>query len=200
MKKPVAFLTRIQRKKQSIITSVRESQLPFMAPGLAACMLEAAIFFYSISMLHLLYMQVMMPIRLPFVFVLSTIPEFLAIVMMRCRIAYCLKQASDPILRRRFSRREWRAQNRTGSVTLLMSSALYFFSLGIMGTRLNFLLSLPVIVLCGIAIIFSLMPAPRDVDECLECAEYGERTFLSRFAPGAIRFMERDPFRVTPKV
>ncbi len=193
------FLKGITRRWRNTVSEFREGQIPFMAPAIAASLLELAMLLYCVSMLHLLYMQVTMPIRLPLLSVLSAFPEGLTIIMMRSRIAYCLHQASDPILRRSFSRREWRAQNRTGGFTLALATALYFFSVGIMGTHLTLILATPVVLTCATAIVFALMPAPRNMEECLEYAEYGQKTPLSRLAPGLVKRLEEDPFRLAKR-
>ena len=190
------FLIGMTRRWEGAVSGFREGPIPFMAPAIAASLLELAMLLYSVSMLHLFYMQMTMPIRLPLLSVLSALPAGLTIIMMRSRIAYCLHQASDPILRRRFSRREWRTQNRNGSFTLALATALYFFSIGIMGTNLTLILATPVVFACSLAIVFALMPAPRNMDECLEYAEYGQKTPLSRLAPGLVAQLGNDPFRL----
>lgn len=197
MKRNVQNLpTKALAKWNEIRSNFRESPVPFMAPAISGSLLELAVVFYFISLAHLSYMQLTMPIRLPLLSYLSAFPEGVAIIMMRSRIAYCLLQASDPILRRKFSRREWRSQNRTGAITLAMASILYFGCVGIMGTRLTLILSTPVVISCGLAIIFALMPPPRNMEECLEYAEYGQQTPLARFFPGIVKRLEEDPFHL----
>lgn len=194
--KALKFLNVVKHWQEDVIAEFREGQIPIMAPAIASSLLELAMLFYCLSMLHLLFMQLTMPIRLPLLSVISAVPAGLTIIMMRSRIAYCLHQASDPILRRRFSRREWRSQNRTGGFCLALGILLYFFTVGIMGTRLTLGLSIPVVLSCAAAIIFAIMPAPRNMEECLEYAEYGKNTPLNRLAPSLIDRLGQDPFRL----